>query len=581
VISIAIGIERVMSTMAWLGLAHGLWMGLVAPAIASMVLGARPSLPGPIRHRILLGAFLLATIGPFAVGAAHREAARRSPRDPVGLVTISAAPVIEAAEREVDRRMASPRGLDRPIGRRLVAQLASVARPWVLACWASGLAGMVGLTGLGACSALRLLRHCRPAPESVEAEARRLSRGLGLRSCPTVLVHDSVGEPCLCGIVRPSIVLPAGWLETARPRVVSAVLAHELAHARRRDPLTNLIDRFLEALVLFHPGTRRLSRALRLQREHRADALAVRLTGDPRGLAEALEGFARLRLALRYRAPLGASLGGESSTLLPRIQEILDMRSNPEGIGLSPIVTLPVSGLLALAISTSGLARDEPTAKADDTPRVLASASAPIIAVGPRVEEPQLSYEVRLLEVDDDLIGLDFDFEAGDEEEPVLIGFLSDLEQYLLMGSVSQAPSGWIIQAPKVTCFEGARATILFPSEPGLDLDGVAPSIGVEVSGTIAGTKEREYVKLSIELIEGDIELIEEVPEAGRRGRQAGVTVPEGGTVMLSTDELADALGRRRLILVTPRRIVLEEEEVHIRLPEAGRTLPLKNPPKR
>jgi hypothetical protein len=292
---------------------------------------------------------------------------------------------------------------------------------------------------------------------------------------------------------------------------------------------------------------------LRLQREHRADALAVRLTGDPRGLAEALEGFARLRLALRYRAPLGASLGGESSTLLPRIQEILDMRSNPDRIGLSTIVTLPVSGLLALAISTSGLARDEPT---------------------------QISYEVRLLEVDDDLIGLDFDFEAGDEEEPVLIGFLSDLEQDLLMGSVSQSPSGWIMQAPKVTSFEGARATIIFPSEPGLDLDGVAPSIGVDVSGTIVETKEREYVKLSIELIEGGIELIEEVPAAGRRGRQAGVTVPEGGTVMLSTDDLADALGRRRLILVTPRRIVLEEEEAHIGLPGAGRTLPLNNPPK-
>jgi hypothetical protein len=297
-------------------------------------------------------------------------------------------------------------------------------------------------------------------------------------------------------------------------------------------------------------------------------------------LAEALEGFARLRLALRYRAPLGASLGGESSTLLPRIQEILDMRSNPDRIGLSTIVTLPVSGLLALAISTSGLARDEPTARADDGPRLQANAALPVIAREPWTEEPQISYEVRLLEVDDDLIGLDFDFEAGDEEEPVLIGFLSDLEQDLLMGSVSQSPSGWIMQAPKVTSFEGARATIIFPSEPGLDLDGVAPSIGVDVSGTIVETKEREYVKLSIELIEGGIELIEEVPAAGRRGRQAGVTVPEGGTVMLSTDDLADALGRRRLILVTPRRIVLEEEEAHIGLPGAGRTLPLNNPPK-
>ncbi|CAN5887826.1 hypothetical protein BH23PLA1_BH23PLA1_42860 [soil metagenome] len=558
---LAIELGRLTRAMVWLGLAHGLWMGLAVSAVSSLALRAWPGLPRLARHRIVLGAFLLATIGPFVVGASHREAARRSARGPVGVVTITVAPATEAAERAVDRREAGPRGLDRPDVRRRVAGWASAARPWVLACWASGLAGMVGMVGLGVCASRRLLRQCRPAPGAVEGEACRLGRGLGLRRCPPVLVHDSLGEPCLCGIVRPSIVLPAGWLETARPGVVSAVLAHELAHARRRDPLTNLIHRFLEALVLFHPGARRLSRALRLQREHRADALAVRLTGDPRGLAEALEGFARIRLAPRFSGPLGASLGGESSTLLPRIQEILDMTSKSERIGFWTFVNLPVAGLLALAITTSGLARDEPAAKADDAPRFEAKAAA-AIAGEPWEEEPMISYEVRLLEVDD-LLGIDFDFEAGDDEDPVLIAFLSELEQLLLIGCVSRSPSGWMIQAPWVTAFEGNEANFRFPREPGLDLDGVAPSTSVAVSGTIDAEKIRDYVQLSIRLTEED-------PGAGRRdredaeGRQVRVTVPNGGTVILSTDDPAavDPLGRRRVILLTPRRIVTEEEEV-------------------
>ena len=246
------------------------------------------------------------------------------------------------------------------------------------------------------------------------------------------------------------------------------------------------------------------------------------------------------------------------------------MTSNPERIGFWPVVALPVAGLLALAISTSGLAQDEPTVKADEPPR-LEAAAAPISAVGPRMEEPQISYEVRLLGGDGDLIGLDFDFEVGGNDQQVSIGFLSDLERYLLIGSVSQSSSGWMMQAPKVTSFEGSKASIIFPSGPGLDLDGVSPSIGVEVSATIDAS--RKYIQLSIQLTEED-------PAAGRRNRQARVTIPEGGTVMLSVDDMTDPQGRQRLMLLTPRRILTEEEEALLGLPDPGRNLPLKSPPR-
>ena len=109
-----IGIEGMMGSLAWLGLAHCLWMGLAAPAVAAMVLRARPGLPGPVRHRILLGAFLIATIGPFAVGAAHREAAWRSSREAVGVVMFSASPTINAL---IGASMTGRRVRGGPIGR--------------------------------------------------------------------------------------------------------------------------------------------------------------------------------------------------------------------------------------------------------------------------------------------------------------------------------------------------------------------------------------------------------------------------------------------------------------------------------
>ena len=78
--------------------------------------------------------------------------------------------------------------------------------------------------------------------------AGSLGRLLRFRNVPPVLVHASLGEPCLCGILRPVILLPERWLATAHRESVDAVLAHELAHARRRDHLVNLGQRVLEIL---------------------------------------------------------------------------------------------------------------------------------------------------------------------------------------------------------------------------------------------------------------------------------------------------------------------------------------------
>ena len=576
-----IAIERAMSSLAWLGLAHGLWLGLAAPSLAALALRARPGRPSPARHNLLVGAFLLATIGPFVIAAAHLEAARRSARRPVLPAPVSVAPATGIEGRPVHLREPRPSGPVRPTARARVARMARAARPWVLACWVAGLVGTAGLVVLAFGSSSRLLRRCRPAPEPVGREARRLGRGLGLRRCPPVLVHDTLDEPCLCGVIRPSVILPAGWLGEARPGLVAAVLAHELAHARRRDPLANLMNRLLEALVLFHPGARWLSRALRLQREHRADALAARLTGDARALAEALEGFARACLAPRRRGPLGAALGGESSTLLPRIQEILDMKSEPERAGLWPVVTLAAAGLLALAVATDGLAWEEPPARAAVAARPEAAASPVVRGLA---DDPQVTYEVELLEAADPL-GLDF--VAGDEgQQQVGLAFLSDVERTLLLRSASRSPSGRLVQAPKVTAFEASRAIIWLPLEEGRDLDEAAAGISVELSGEsvdVSGGLDATHVRLSIRLAEENPGAARPDPEEAG-ARKVTCTLPSGGTVALSADDPADAAarGRERLILVTPRRVLTEEEQKRVGRPgpaaARSRLTPLKTP---
>ena len=131
---------------------------------------------------------------------------------------------------------------------------------------------------------------------------------------------------------------------------------------RRLDHVVNLAQRLVEVALFFSPGVHWLSRSLRRQREFCADELAVRLTGDPLARAEALEAVARLRLTSPVRPPLVAALGGQTVSLLPRIQELIGMTPSRPKPSLWPFAALPAAGLVALFTAAVGLAQDRPVA---------------------------------------------------------------------------------------------------------------------------------------------------------------------------------------------------------------------------
>ena len=59
------------------------------------------------------------------------------------------------------------------------------------------------------------------------------------------------------------------------PEQVEALLAHELAHVRRLDPLVNFAQRVIEALLFFHPAVWLVSHRIRVEREHCCDDVVV------------------------------------------------------------------------------------------------------------------------------------------------------------------------------------------------------------------------------------------------------------------------------------------------------------------
>ena len=98
----------------------------------------------------------------------------------------------------------------------------------------------------------------------------RLSRRMGLGRIVRLLRGPTSAVPMTWGAFRPVILLPAeadAWDEGRR----AAVLAHELAHVRRWDALTQWIAHLAVALFWFNPLVWLAARRVREEREHACD----------------------------------------------------------------------------------------------------------------------------------------------------------------------------------------------------------------------------------------------------------------------------------------------------------------------
>lgn len=133
--------------------------------------------------------------------------------------------------------------------------------------------------------------------------ARRLRRGLGPPMLPSlqvarlaaevgvrrlVVVDGPPSDCCVCmGLIWPRVVVSSAVIVGLTPPQLRAVLAHEGAHARRRDPLLIMLARAAGAGLFFVPLARQLGRLALARAELAADAVAVQAAGRP-ALAGAL-----------------------------------------------------------------------------------------------------------------------------------------------------------------------------------------------------------------------------------------------------------------------------------------------------
>lgn len=277
----------------------------------------------------------------------------------------------------------------------------------LLALWVGG--ALVGLVRF-AWSRRRLGHLLAGREELVDGRLAAASRDLmdrmpaGRR--PRLDLSDRLEVPIALGIVQPQVVLPRRLLTELDPAAQRSVVAHELGHLARRDPLWLLCLDLVGRLFWLQPLMVPLRRHARQASEECADAWAAEAVGDGIALADGLTRIAGW-LPERMPALAAATALRKPSGLGLRVRRLLspDQRAEVRGLGLG-------LGLCAAAISLT-----TPSFTADGRePELAQLPDAPMAAVayrqGPSFPEtggvwveqqawPTPRYEMRAMEIEE------------------------------------------------------------------------------------------------------------------------------------------------------------------------------------
>ena len=241
--------------------------------------------------------------------------------------------------------------------------------PVIVWIWLAGVTILIARLAGGCWRVHRLRTATILAPlSSWQPAAERLARRLRV-GVPFRLIESAVVDaPILIGWLQPLIVLPLAALAQMSAAQVEALVAHELAHIRRRDYAINLLQTIAEALLFFHPGVWWVSRRIRQEREHCCDDAAIVVVGEPAAYAEALMALASWRQ--REWQP---SLGAAEGSLLLRIRRLLNVAPEDEAPRRGGLAVLGAGVALAatvVVLSAASSATAQPTPANGENRRV-------------------------------------------------------------------------------------------------------------------------------------------------------------------------------------------------------------------
>jgi len=209
--------------------------------------------------------------------------------------------------------------------------------------WIVGIWGVLVLFRLARFSRAvhRVHRLRRDASVLSPAQVGMASQIIEAKYRVALFESTAIDDPVTVGVFHPAILLPSKVLPDLGEQELSAVLAHEYGHIRRRDFPVHILCELISLPVAWHPGTGYLMSKISQTRELACDDYAAARFGERRSYANTLLHLASLCL----HVPRGSAAGlgiFDGDNLEARIMMLTEKT-----------LSLSRTGVIALALATS------------------------------------------------------------------------------------------------------------------------------------------------------------------------------------------------------------------------------------
>ncbi|NQZ07906.1 MAG: M56 family metallopeptidase [Algicola sp.] len=181
----------------------------------------------------------------------------------------------------------------------------------------------------------------------------RLKEKMGINRQIELTQSDQITSPMAIGLSQ--ICIPHGlWLEVDEEQL-TAIIAHELAHLSRIDPIWLFFWHLMSIVFFFQPFNKLTQLSFQSRAEFLADATAVRQTKDPVAMVNSLMSAAKLASRGSFSS-LTSHLLGRNATIVERsrlllAEKLVKTKTSVSFILIAATVIVVASALLLPSIS--------------------------------------------------------------------------------------------------------------------------------------------------------------------------------------------------------------------------------------
>ncbi|MEM7734966.1 MAG: ABC transporter substrate-binding protein [Deinococcota bacterium] len=343
-------------------LVHSLWQGVAIAIVLATLLWILTGVSSNGRYYLSLSALLTCLLLPMFTLVYFSTATSSSPRfveyEPIPpTYNVQRSPMIDqllmadaSALAKPETVQLQPRSMTVRTLRRWKFKLEPLL-PWLVLGWFLGIITLSLRLGLGFRSLQRLRSNfVLHVPPHIKTTVLKLSQRLELKQDVTIKLSQIVDVPLVVGFVKPLILVPVSVLNSLTPEQLELILAHELAHIKRVDPIINLLQNVVEIILFFNPAIWWISQQVRQEREYCCDAIAVAACqSNTYDYAQTLNQLNQLRIANTLR------LAANGGSLLKRILKLVGKPLKP-----NPSHGLAGFGLLLLSLAIASVAMAQP-----------------------------------------------------------------------------------------------------------------------------------------------------------------------------------------------------------------------------